>query len=304
MQPPPHWTTVDTKATLRRTRATRENFMHRLRLSSVTVLLVLGAHSASAQELQPLVPSPPAHSRSATDSTPVWFTHRDRVAAAGFVSATLLALPFDRAAAHLLEQPAVHRDARVAGGASVIGWLGDPGALALSAGTFVVGRVAHHDGLADAGLHSAQAIAFGGATTNVLKFMVGRARPREVAGRDAFAFRPWRGISDYASFPSGHTTAAFAAASAVSAELSCSTFAQSHRRIGRVAPFLLYGVATLVGVSRMYHDAHWASDVIAGAGIGTLSGHLTVRRLHTGVTRNRFGRWMLGGATRTATRCG
>ena len=46
--------------------------------------------------------------------------------------------------------------------------------------------------------------------------------------------------------------AAFAAASAVSAELSCSTFAQSHRRIGRVAPFLLYGVAALVGVNNRW----------------------------------------------------
>ena len=71
--------------------------MHRLRLSILTTLL-LGATSGSAQELKPLVPSPPAHSRSATDSMPVWFTHRDRMAAAGFAGATLLALPFDRAA--------------------------------------------------------------------------------------------------------------------------------------------------------------------------------------------------------------
>lgn len=277
--------------------------MNRLRLSIVTTLLVLGAHSASAQDVQQLVPSQPSRARSATDSTPAWFTNRDRVSAAGFLSATLLALPFDRAAAHVFEQPAVHRNARVAGAASVIRSLGDPGAFALTAGTFIVGRVAHQSGLADVGLHSAEAVAFGGATTNVLKFVIGRARPREMAGRDAFAFHPWRGISDYASFPSGHTTAAFAAASAVSAELSCSTFAQMHTRIGRVAPFLLYGAAALVGVSRMYHDAHWASDVIAGAGIGTLSGHVTIRRLHAGPTRNRFDRRLLGEANRTATPC-
>ena len=277
--------------------------MNRLRLSIVTTLLVLGARSGVAQDVEPLVPPLPSHARSTTDSTPVWFTHRDRVSAAGFLSATLLALPFDRAAARGFEQPSVHRNSRVAGGASVIRWLGDPGALTLSASTFVVGRVTHHDGVADAGLHAAEAIAFGGATTNVLKLVIGRARPRERAGRDAFAFRPWRGISDYASFPSGHTTAAFAAASAVSAELSCSTFAQSHRRIGRVAPFLLYGVAALVGVSRMYHDAHWASDVIAGAGIGTLSGRVTIRRLHAGPTRNRFDRRLLGEATRAGAPC-
>ena len=277
--------------------------MHHLRLSIVTSLLVLGAHSGSAQEVQPLVLAPPSLARSTADSTPVWFTRRDRMAAAGFAGATLIALPFDRAAAHLFAQPALHRDARVAGAATGIEWLGDPGAITLSAGTFVVGRLAHHDGLADAGLHSAQAIVFGGATTKALKFVIGRARPREVAGGDAFVFRPGRGKGDYASLPSGHTTAAFAAASVVSAELSCSTFAQSHPRIGRMAPFLLYGAATLVGVTRMYHDAHWASDVIAAAGIGTLSGHVTVRRLHNGGARNRFDRWMLGGATRTESGC-
>jgi membrane-associated phospholipid phosphatase len=277
--------------------------MHHRHLSILTTLLLLGASSGSAQGRQPLVPPPPLPSRSVTDSTAVWLTHRDRMAAAAFAGTTLLALPFDRAAAHWIQQPAVHRNARVAGGASAIRWLGDPGALALSAGTFVLARVAHQDGLADAGLHSAQAIVFGGATTNALKFVIGRARPREVDGGNAFTFRPWRGINDYASFPSGHTTAAFAAASAVSAELSCSAFAQSHPRIGRVAPFLLYGAATLVGVSRMYHDAHWASDVVAGAGIGTISGRVTVRRLHHGTTRNRFDRWLLGGATRTAPRC-
>jgi membrane-associated phospholipid phosphatase len=275
--------------------------MHRRRLSIVTVLLLLGAQSGWAQERQPLVPAPPlsplSSLRSVTDSTTVWFTHRDRMAAAAFAGTTLLALPFDRAAAHWVQQPAVHRNARVASGASAIRWLGDPGALTLSASTFVVGRMTHHDGLADAGLHSTQAIVFGGATTNALKFVIGRARPREVDGGNAFTFRPGRGINDYAAFPSGHTTAAFAAASAVSAELACSAFAQSHPRIGRVTPLLLYGAAALVGVSRMYHDAHWSSDVVAGAGIGTISGRVTVRRLHHGGTRNRFDRWMLGGGT-------
>ena len=32
----------------------------------------------------------------------------------------------------------------------------------------------------------------------------------------------------------------------------------SAEAIGRVAPLLLYGVATMVVVSRMYLDAHWA----------------------------------------------
>jgi membrane-associated phospholipid phosphatase len=40
------------------------------------------------------------------------------------------------------------------------------------------------------------------------------------------------------------------------------------------------GGATLVGLSRIYHDAHWASDVALGAAIGTFGGLKVVRYSH------------------------
>ena len=46
-----------------------------------------------------------------------------------------------------------------------------------------------------------------------------------------------------------------------------------------VAP-VLYGGATLVGLSRMYHNKHWASDVALGAAVGTFSGLKVVRYSH------------------------
>jgi membrane-associated phospholipid phosphatase len=58
-----------------------------------------------------------------------------------------------------------------------------------------------------------------------------------------------------------------------------------------VAP-VLYGGAALVGVSRMYHNKHWASDVVLGAAVGTFSGLKVVRYSHTHPD-NKLDRFML-----------
>jgi membrane-associated phospholipid phosphatase len=47
-----------------------------------------------------------------------------------------------------------------------------------------------------------------------------------------------------------------------------------------VAP-VMFGGATAVGLSRMYDNQHWASDVVMGAAIGTFAGLKVVRFNHT-----------------------
>ena len=64
------------------------------------------------------------------------------------------------------------------------------------------------------------------------------------------------------SFPSGHTGIAF-----VSAEFLYQEYKDKSIWIGIGG----YGVATFVGVARVYNNRHWVSDVVAGAGIGILS---------------------------------
>ncbi len=64
------------------------------------------------------------------------------------------------------------------------------------------------------------------------------------------------------SFPSGHTATAFVAAEFLH---------QEYRNQSVWISVSGYGMATLIGVSRIYNNKHWVSDVVAGAGIGILS---------------------------------
>ena len=57
----------------------------------------------------------------------------------------------------------------------------------------------------------------------------------------------------------------------------------------------MYGGALLTGVSRMYNNQHWASDVLVGAGIGTFAG-LKVVRFHDSHSGNRVDRFFLAGS--------
>jgi membrane-associated phospholipid phosphatase len=118
------------------------------------------------------------------------------------------------------------------------------------------------------------------AVSSVLKVAVGRARPFMSNDGDPDHFRLSRS-SDFQSFPSGHTTAAFAFAAALTSE-SDTWWPHHHRLVGTA----LYGAATLVGLSRIYDDKHWASDVLAGAAIGTFSGVTIVRFNHVRLARS------------------
>lgn len=98
-----------------------------------------------------------------------------------------------------------------------------------------------------------------------LKGLVGRSRPDRSDIRLADVGIPVREPKT-TSFPSGHTLAAFCAATVMS------------RKGDRSGNALLYTGAALVGVSRVHLGAHHASDVVGGAAIGTVLG-LIGRRL-------------------------
>ena len=226
-------------------------------------------------------------------------TPRDLGLTAAFAVATVAALPLDRALARAAQGSAVQRSEPLRRTATVFRVLGDPGSLVVTLGTYGAGRIVHSPGLADAGLHATEAVIVSGAVTAALKLAVGRARPYITGDSDAFLFHAGRGTGGFTAFPSGHTSAAFAAASTFSAEFSHSRYALRHTTTARISSPLLYGMATLVGVSRIYNNKHWASDVVAGAAVGTVSGLALVRFQHA-APRGRVERWLLPVAVKPA----
>lgn len=218
------------------------------------------------------------------------FTRTDAYYAGGFLAAAAALAPVDLVIAHQLRDSTGQANRFLQSSATGLRLLGNPGVLAITSGMYAAGRLTDRPELADVGLHATEAILLAGGTTVTLKVLVGRARPRQDPD-DSYDLRLGRGWLDdeNASFPSGHAMAAFATAASLSVE-----FSRLYPEIRFWVRPVLYGGAGLVGLSRMYNNDHWASDVIVGAAIGTFAGWKVVRYNHAH-PGNRVDRWLLSG---------
>ncbi|GAB4547017.1 MAG: phosphatase PAP2 family protein [Thermodesulfovibrionia bacterium] len=116
-------------------------------------------------------------------------------------------------------------------------------------------------------LLSVESLIITGVFTQTTKFMTHRHRPDGSS-------REWDGpgfSTTNLSFPSGHSSSAFAIASVIASEYKDKP----------IVPILSYSIATLTALSRVNDNKHWASDVFFGAGIGYFTGKAIVS-LHTG----------------------
>ncbi len=138
------------------------------------------------------------------------------------------------------------------------------GVLTAGAGIYLAGLASGEKDVRTTGRMVVEGLLSSAIATYSLRFITGRSRPFTGDGPGRFG---WFGTSHaHQSFPSGHTTAAFAL-STVLAERIGTTWS----RIG------FYSVATWTAVSRVKNDRHWGSDVVLGAAIGFSAGLAAVR---------------------------
>lgn len=138
----------------------------------------------------------------------------------------------------------------------IITHLGDPLTQGLVAGGFYLA------GEKDTAYLLTSALAKVAWTTTALKSISQRPRPGVTNPNVNF-------VGDYQiknnrSFPSGHTTGAFAVATVLSEQYP------------QYTPHF-YTYSTLVGISRIYCGVHYPTDVLAGAVLGYVIGNSTIK---------------------------
>lgn len=257
-------------------------FCNRLANALACVALALTTAAPTLRAQQPPTANPRDTTHAQTQAP--FFTEKDGWLAAGFVAGTVAMLPLDEhIAQHIHQNPNSSNQKFLNSLAKASEAITSPGTYIIGGSLYVIGLVGHFERVEDLGWHGTEAVAFADGVTYVLKGLAGRARPYLCSptpcsvDANAHDFKIGRGFGngDYQSFPSGHSTAAFAAAAAVTNETT-RWWPHSTWFVGPV----MYGGATAVALSRMYHNKHWASDVVLGAAIGTFSGRKVVQYAH------------------------
>lgn len=125
---------------------------------------------------------------------------------------------------------------------------------------FLVGQIRHDPYASKTGLLAAEAYADGQIVALAIKAITRRERPSEVGAGAPFndTFFNTRKSPVGSSFPSGHAIGAFSVATVIA------------RRYGhhRWVPWVAYGAATAISLSRVTTRAHFPSDIFLGAALG------------------------------------
>jgi hypothetical protein len=133
-----------------------------------------------------------------------------------------------------------------------------------AAGAFyLIGRAGHNVRARETGVLTAEALVNSVIVESALKTAFQRVRPLDGEDRSEF-------FDGGASFPSGHSTQVWAAATVIANEYK-------HHRSVQIAA---YGVATAVSLARVTAHKHYFSDVLAGSALGYAIGRFVFRAHH------------------------
>ena len=131
----------------------------------------------------------------------------------------------------------------------------------VTGGLFLATLATDNTRLQDAAFTSFQSGVYAMLLSGAAKGLFGRVRPHEV--ESPATFRPFSG---HRSFPSGHTTLAFAIAT------PWAVYYPGPLTYG------LMGLSAGTAVARLTTEHHWFTDVVAGAALGTLTGYWLAKR--------------------------
>ena len=141
---------------------------------------------------------------------------------------------------------------------------------ATAASLYAIGRIRNDSKMQRTALLAGEAMADTAIVQTVLKDVTMRLRPVSypASGWFATSSSPTSYIRGNGSFPSGHSIEAFAVATIIA------------RRYGnhRWVPYAAYGLATVVGFSRLTLNVHFLSDVFMGGALGYSISRFTVLR--------------------------
>jgi hypothetical protein len=122
-------------------------------------------------------------------------------------------------------------------------------------------------------LLASQAYITGTIMETIAKNLSGRTRPSYyLDGKEAEPrfYGPFRGKGSNSSFPSGHATLAFSAATVYAMEYKNTVW----------VPIVAYSAASLISASRITENKHWTTDVFVGAVLGYFNGRHVVNNYH------------------------
>lgn len=220
------------------------------------------------------------------------FTRRDAAVIALFSAASVATTRFDTRIYRRVSQPDIQGRGLFRNTSNAFNLVNEKSLFLAAVAGYGISRAAAGTGApaTDISAHVAEAVLISTVFNTGIRGLLGRSRPLVTKGDDPYDFNPGKGFSnfDYRAFPSVHASSSFATAAVITAE--------TRRRAPRAAPWVgtaAYTLAALPGLSRVYRGKHWASDVVMGAFVGTLTGLKVVGHEH-GPGSTWVGRHLLG----------